>query len=50
MTQCRGIEGGKVEVGGWVEEHPHRRRGREDMIGCFREGEKLRKEIDVKCK
>jgi hypothetical protein len=23
-------------VGGWVEEHPHRSRGREDGIGGFR--------------
>ena len=38
MTQCRGIEGGKVEVGGWVEEHPHRSRGREDGIGGLWEG------------
>jgi hypothetical protein len=26
-------EGGKVEVGGWVEEYPHRSWGREDWIG-----------------
>jgi hypothetical protein len=32
-------------VGGWVEEHPHRSRGREDGIGCFQEGEKLGKRI-----
>jgi hypothetical protein len=35
MPQCRGIDGGKVGVDGWVEEHPHRSRGREDVIGCF---------------
>jgi hypothetical protein len=34
-----------VEVGGWVEEHPHRSREREDVIGCFREGGKLGKGI-----
>ena len=28
---------------GWVEEHPHRSREREDMIGCFQEGGKLGK-------
>jgi hypothetical protein len=32
-------------VGGWVEEHPHRSRGREDMIGCFQEGGKPGKRI-----
>ena len=30
MPQCRGIEGGEVGVGGWVEEHPHRNRERGD--------------------
>jgi hypothetical protein len=34
-----------VGVGGWVEEHPHRSRGREDVIRCFREGGKWGKEI-----
>ena len=38
MPQCRGIEGGEVGVDGWVEEHPHRSRGREDRIGGFLEG------------
>ena len=33
MPQCRGTEGGEVQVGGWVEEHPPRSRGREDGIG-----------------
>jgi hypothetical protein len=37
MPQCKGIEGGKVGVGEWVEEHPHRIRGRENGIGCFQE-------------
>jgi hypothetical protein len=32
-------------VGGWVEEHPHRSRGREDVIECFQEGGKLGKLI-----
>jgi hypothetical protein len=27
-----------VEVSGWVEEYPHRSRGREDGIGGFWEG------------
>jgi hypothetical protein len=44
MPQCRGIKGGRWEwVGRWVEEHPHRIRGREDVIGCFWEGGKLGK-------
>jgi hypothetical protein len=38
MPQYRGIEGGEEGVGGWVEEHPHRSRGREDGIGGFWEG------------
>ena len=45
MPQCRGIESREVGVGGWVEEHPHRSRGREDVIGCFWEGGKLGKGI-----
>jgi hypothetical protein len=39
-SQGRGIEGGEVGVGGWVEEHPHRNRGREDVIGYFQDGGK----------
>jgi hypothetical protein len=31
--------------GWWVEEHPHRSRGREDVIGCFQEGGKPGKGI-----
>ena len=27
MPQCKGIEGGEVGVGEWVEEHLHRSRG-----------------------
>jgi hypothetical protein len=30
---------------GWVEEHLHRSRGKEDVVGCFQEGEKLGKGI-----
>jgi hypothetical protein len=45
MPQCRGIKGGEMGVGRWVEEHPHRRRGREDVIGGFWEGRKLGKGI-----
>jgi hypothetical protein len=41
----RGIEGGEVGVGGWVEEHPHSSRGREDGIGYFQEGGKPGKGI-----
>jgi hypothetical protein len=37
MPQCRGIEGREVGVGGWVEEHLHRSRGRGDEIRNFRE-------------
>jgi hypothetical protein len=29
MPQCRRTEGREVGVDGWVEEHPHRIRGRE---------------------
>jgi hypothetical protein len=32
MPQYRRIESGELEVGGWVEEHLHRSRGREDGI------------------
>ena len=35
MTQCREIEGLKVGVDEWVEEHPHRSGGKEDGIGSF---------------
>jgi hypothetical protein len=38
MPQYREIEGGEMGVCRWVEEHPHRSRGKEDMIGCFQEG------------
>ena len=40
MPQYRGIEDREVGVDLWVEEHPHRSRGREDVIGCFQEGGK----------
>jgi hypothetical protein len=45
MSQCRGIEGGEVGVGGCVEEHSHRSKGKEDSIGCFWEGGNLGKGI-----
>jgi hypothetical protein len=45
MPQCRRIKGTEVGVGGWLEEHPHRSRVREDVIGCFQEGGKLGKGI-----
>ena len=45
MPLYRGIEGGEVGVGGEVEEHPHRSRGKEDGIGCFQEGGKPGKGI-----
>jgi hypothetical protein len=35
MPQCRGIKGGEVGVSRWIEERPHRSRGREDGIGGF---------------
>jgi hypothetical protein len=45
MLQYRGTDDGEVGVGGWVggwvDEHPHRSSGREDVIGCFQEGEEL---------
>jgi hypothetical protein len=44
MPQCREIKG-TVGMGGCVEEHLHRSRGREDVIGCFREGRKPGKGI-----
>jgi hypothetical protein len=37
MPQCRGIKVGEVGVGGWMEENPHRNRGRRNVIGCFSE-------------
>jgi hypothetical protein len=45
MSQCRGIKGREVVMGGWVEEHPHRKKGREDVIGCFWKGGKQGKGI-----
>ena len=39
MPQCRGTEGREVGVGGWVEEHPHRSRERENGIGGLGGGE-----------
>jgi hypothetical protein len=37
-------------VGGWVEEHPHRSRGREDVIGGFWEDGKQGKGITFEMK
>ena len=37
MLQYMGIEGREMAVGMWVDEHPHRSRVREDVIGCFRD-------------
>jgi hypothetical protein len=45
MLQCRAIEVGEVGVGGWMEKHPHRSSGKEDVIGYFWEGEKPKKGI-----
>jgi hypothetical protein len=45
MPQYVGIEGEEEAVCGWVEEHPHRSRGREDVIGCFWERQKPGKGI-----
>jgi hypothetical protein len=36
MSQYRGINGGEVKVGGWIEEHPYRSKGRENVKGCSR--------------
>jgi hypothetical protein len=48
MPQGRAIEGREVRVGRWVEEYPHRSRGREDRIGGFRgEGAELGKGITI---
>jgi hypothetical protein len=38
MPQCRETEGEEVGVGGWVEEHTHRNKGRIDGIGGFWKG------------
>ena len=38
MPQYRGMKDREVEADGWVEEHPHRSRRREDRIGGFQEG------------
>ena len=45
MPQCRGIEGREAGVGGWMEEYPHRNRGRRDGIGGFQKGKKPGKGI-----
>ena len=33
VGECQGMEAG---MGGWVTEHPHRSRGRDNEIGGFR--------------
>jgi hypothetical protein len=38
MPRCRRIEDKELTVGGWVEEHPYRSRGRDDWIEGFQEG------------
>jgi hypothetical protein len=48
MSQCRGIESGETGVARWVEELPHRSRGREGGIGGFWKGRKLGKRITFK--
>jgi hypothetical protein len=40
MPQCGGNESREMGMGGWVEEHPHRSRGRKDGIGGFQGGRK----------
>jgi hypothetical protein len=40
-----GLKCGDIGVSGWMEEHPHRSRGREYVIGYFQERGKLEKEI-----
>jgi hypothetical protein len=35
MPQCSGTEDGEVGMSGWVEEHPHRSKGKEDGLGGF---------------
>jgi hypothetical protein len=39
------MEGAEMGVGRWVEEHPHRSRGRGDGIGGLQEWENLGKGI-----
>jgi hypothetical protein len=40
---------GKTGVGGWVGEHSHRGRGKEDELGGFRRGD-LERGKHLKCK
>ena len=47
MPQCRRIEGGEVGVDGWVEEHPHRSRARENGTEGFQEKRKPGKGITL---
>jgi hypothetical protein len=48
MPQCRGIEGREMGLHGWVEKHLHKSRGRQDGVGGFQKGQKLRKGITFK--
>ena len=47
MLQCRGIEGGEMGTGGWVEKHPHRSRGRGVGIGGLLRRRELGKGITL---
>jgi hypothetical protein len=47
MPQCRGIEGGKVEVGRWVEEHSQRSRGEGGCDRVFPGGRETEKEDNI---
>jgi hypothetical protein len=45
------MEGGEVEVCGWMEKHPHRSREREDGIGGFWEVQgNWERGLHLKCK
>lgn len=51
-VQCPNVgecQGGKTGMGGWVGEHPHRGRGREDGTGSFQGGD-LERGKHLKCK
>jgi hypothetical protein len=48
MPQCRGIKGREVGVGGWVEEHPLRSRGRGDVWRFPGEGKGITFEMQIK--
>jgi hypothetical protein len=48
MHQGREIKVGEMRVSGWVVEHPHRSRGREDGMGVSRRKDKPGKGITFK--